>query len=138
MQRVEQLAPDAAAVEAAQGIGRPQKWQGLGHNERLLWGECQGSGSNPYQVRVDPDDAACKCSCPSRKLPCKHALGLLMLFAWKNVPTASMPGFVEEWEVGRAKRAQAKTARAAAPEKPPDPQELTRVPADVRDTLISI
>ena len=126
MQRVEQLAPDAAAIKAAQGVAKPQKWRGLGHSEQFLWGECQGSGSNPYQVRVDLDDGACKCSCPSRKLPCKHALGLLMLFAGKSVPTAPMPGFVEEWQNGRTKRAEAKAARAAAPEKPPDPQAQAR------------
>jgi uncharacterized Zn finger protein len=119
MQRVEQLAPDAAAVKAAQGVAKPQKWQELGHSERFLWSKCQGSGSNPYQVCVDLDDAACKCSCPSRKLPCKHALGLLMLFAGSSVPTTSMPGFIEEWQSGRAKRAEVKAARAAAPEKPP-------------------
>lgn len=126
MQTVERLAPDAAAVKAAQGVAKPQKWQGLGHSERFLWGQCQGSGSNPYQVCVDLDDAACKCSCPSRKLPCKHALGLLMLFAGSNVPTTPMPGFVEEWQSGRAKRAEAKATRAAAPEKPPDPQAQAR------------
>lgn len=126
MQRVEQLAPDAAAVKAAQGVAKPQKWQTLGHGERFLWGECQGSGSNPYQVRVDLDDGACKCSCPSRKQPCKHALGLLILFAGSAVPTAAMPAFVEEWQSGRAKRAEAKAARAAAPEKPPDLQAQAR------------
>src|SRR5215467_13748155 len=96
--RVEQLAPDAAAVKAAQGLAKPGKWQNLGRNERFLWGECQGSGANPYQVRVDLDDAACKCSCPSRKLPCKHALGLLlMMTGGSGVPTTSAPPFVEEW-----------------------------------------
>lgn len=126
MQRVEQLAPDAAAVKAAQGVAKPQKWHNLGHSERLLWGECQGSGSNPYQVRVDLDDGACKCSCPSRKQPCKHALGLLMLFAGSAVPTGPLPGFVEEWQSGRAKRADTQAARAAAPEKPPDPEAQAR------------
>ena len=126
MQRVEQLAPDAAAVKAAQGVAKPAKWQSSGHNERLLWGECQGSGANPYQVRIDLDDGASKCSCPSRKLPCKHALGLLMMFVGSSVPTAAVPGFVEEWQSGRAKRAEAKAAPAAAPEKPPDPQAQAR------------
>jgi hypothetical protein len=126
MQRVEQLAPDAAAVKAAQGVAKPQKWQNLGRNERLLWGECQGSGSNPYQVRVDLDDGACKCSCPSRKQPCKHALGLLMLLAGGTVATAPLPGFVEEWQLGRTKRAEAKATRATAPEKPPDPEAQAR------------
>jgi hypothetical protein len=126
MQRAEQLAPDAAALKAAQGVAKPGKWQNLGHSERLLWGECQGSGSNPYQVRVDLEDGASKCSCPSRKLPCKHAVGLLILFAGGSVSTASQPGFVEEWQSGRVKRAEAKAARAVAPEKPPDLQAQAR------------
>jgi uncharacterized Zn finger protein len=62
-----------AAVKAAQSVAKVGKWQSLGRSERVLWGECYGSGVNPYQVRVDLEDAACKCSCPSRKLPCKHA-----------------------------------------------------------------
>jgi hypothetical protein len=128
LQRVEQLAPDAAAIKAAQSVAKPARWQNLGHNERLVWGECQGSGSNPYQVRVDLDDGAGKCSCPSRKLPCKHALGLLMMFAGGGaIPgTASVPGFVGEWQAARDKRAEAKATRAATPEKPPDPEAQTR------------
>lgn len=118
--RVEQLAPDAAAVKAAQGVAKPGKWQNLGRTERALWGECAGSGANPYQVRVDLEDAAYKCSCPSRKQPCKHALGLLLMMVGGSVPTGGMPGFVEEWMASRAKRAEAKAAREAAPEKPPD------------------
>ncbi len=39
--RVEQLAPDAAAVKAAQGLAKPGKWRNVGRNERFLWGECQ-------------------------------------------------------------------------------------------------
>ena len=126
MQRVEQLAPDGAAIKAAQGIAKPARWQNLGHDDRSAWGECQGSGSNPYQVRVDLEDGACKCSCPSRKLPCKHALGLLMMHAASGVPSGSMPGFVEEWMAGRAKRAETKAARASAPEKAPDVEAQAR------------
>jgi len=66
-----------------------------------------------------------KCSCPSRKLPCKHSLGLLMLFAdGRSVPAGSPPPFVLEWAQGRAKRAEAKQkkeeTRETAP--PPDPK----------------
>lgn len=126
IQRVEQLAPDAAAVKAAQSVAKTSKWRNLGRTESFVWGECQGSGSNPYQVRADLEDGACRCSCPSRKQPCKHGLGLLMIFATGSVPSAPMPGFVEEWLAGRAKRAEAKAARAAAPEKPPDTQAQAR------------
>ena len=125
--RVEQLAPDAAAVKAAQGLAKPAKWKTVGRADRVLWGECQGSGANPYQVRVDLEDAACKCSCPSRKLPCKHALGLLYILAsGASIQPGPLPAFVEEWVAGRAKRAESKTVRAAAPEKPPDPEVQTR------------
>ncbi len=122
IQRVEQLAPDAASLKAAQGLVKPAKWQNLGRQDHLIWGECQGSGANPYQVRVDLADVAYKCSCPSRKLPCKHTLGLLLMFAGGTPLSNNMPpAFVEEWSANRAKRAEAKQARAANADAPPDP-----------------
>jgi hypothetical protein len=124
--RIEQLAPDAAAVKAAQGVAKPNKWTGLGRNDAVLWGECAGSGANPYQVRVELESAAGKCTCPSRKLPCKHVLGLLMLMVGESVPSGSPPAYVQEWIEGRAKRAEAKVARASAEEKPPDPEAQAR------------
>lgn len=127
MSRVEQLAPDAAAMKAAQSVAKPGKWTNLGRSERAVWGECAGSGANPYQVRVDLEDTAYKCTCPSRKLPCKHALGLLLMFAGgTKIPATTMPPFVDEWLASRTKRAEAKVARAAAPEKPPDPEAQAR------------
>ena len=128
-QRVEQMAPDGAAVKAAQGVAKPNKWSGLGRDDQLVWGECQGSGSSPYQVRVDHRDAAFKCSCPSRKLPCKHTLGLLLLFAdGRSVPAGKPPAFVEEWAANRNKRAEAKQKKeeTAASAPPPDPEARAR------------
>lgn len=121
-QRVEQLAPDAASLKAAQGLAKPAKWQNLGRQEGLLWGECQGSGASPYQVRVDLEDVAYKCSCPSRKLPCKHTLGLLLLLtSGIHCAEAALPAFVEEWSANRAKRASAKQPRQANADASPDP-----------------
>jgi hypothetical protein len=124
--RIEQLAPDAAAVKAAHGVAKPAKWQGLGRTDSFLWGECAGSGANPYQVRVDLDAAASKCSCPSRKLPCKHALGLLLMMVGGSVQNGTLPAYVQEWIDGRAKRADAKAARATAEEKAPDVEAQAR------------
>lgn len=123
-QRVEQMAPDGAAIKAAQSVARPAKWCSLGHTDRLAWGECQGSGKDPYQVRVDLIDVTYKCSCPSRKLPCKHSLGLLLLFAdGKSVPSGTPPAFVEEWAANRTKRAEAKQKKEADPAAAaPDPE----------------
>jgi hypothetical protein len=122
-QSVEQLAPDSAAFKTAQSTAKPAKWTGLGRSERLIWGECQGSGANPYQVRADVVDVAYKCSCPSRKLPCKHTLALLLLMVDGKLPTGTAPGFVAEWAGNRAQRAEAKQqkeAQGASAE--PDPQ----------------
>ena len=136
IQRVEQLAPDAAAIKPGQGLANRAKWKSTGRSERLLWGECQGSGANPYQVRVDLEDGACKCSCPSRKLPCKHALGLLIMLAGgERFEQSAMPEFVQEWADGRAKRAETKAARASAAEKPPDPEAQAKR-AEKRETRI--
>src|ERR1044071_3523793 len=124
VQQIQQLAPDAASLQAAQGLAKPGKWDTLGSHERLLWGECQGSGANPYQVRVDLQDVAYKCSCPSRKLPCKHVLGLLLLMVNGAVQSsATLPAFVTEWSGNRAKRAESKQSKEAAA---PDPQAQAR------------
>ena len=73
------LAPDASSVKAAQALLKPGQWPTLGFNENAVWGECKGSGSKPYQVEADLSGPVFKCTCPSRKFPCKHSLALLLL-----------------------------------------------------------
>jgi hypothetical protein len=98
------LAPDAAAARAAPGQAVRSKWSGLGHDKRAAWGECQGSGANPYRCQVALSDWATRCSCPSRKFPCKHALGLLLLLADDGIPAGPCPDWVAEWLAARASR----------------------------------
>ncbi len=86
---IEALAPDAASVTAARKLARPAPWSATGCDERALWGLCKGSGSTPYQTQVDLSEPAFKCSCPSRKFPCKHALALMLLRAGGDVAPAS-------------------------------------------------
>lgn len=125
-QRVEQLAPDTAAIKAAQGVAKPGKWRTLGRDKNLIWGECQGSGATPYQVRVDLTDATNKCTCPSHKLPCKHALALLLLLAGGAAfPGSTPPDFVAQWQAARVKRL-ASRARPPAPDRPADPEARAR------------
>ncbi|MFF3461168.1 SWIM zinc finger family protein [Streptomyces sp. NPDC002619] len=108
------LAPDAASRKAGSKLGAAGPWSEAGSSdEGTVWGLCKGSGSKPYQTVVDIADAAgpaYKCSCPSRKFPCKHALGLLLLWAGGDgaVPTAQAPDWAEQWIEGRKKRAQEK------------------------------
>ena len=79
-QRVTSLAPDAKVAAAGLKLAKTGTWSDVGYHESLLWGQCKGSGKNPYQVCADLADSAFRCSCPSRKFPCKHAVGLLHLW----------------------------------------------------------
>lgn len=108
------MAPDAAAAKAGQGQARPSRWGGLGHDEQAVWGECQGSGANPYRTQAALADGATRCSCPSRKFPCKHAIGLLLLLADGAAPAGARPVWVAEWLAGRAVKA-AKPPRQERP-----------------------
>ncbi|MGW7789566.1 SWIM zinc finger family protein, partial [Streptomyces tricolor] len=113
------LAPDAASRKAGSRLGAAGPWSGTGSGEGTVWGLCKGSGSRPYQTVVDLADAAgpaYKCSCPSRKFPCKHALGLLLLWAGDDgaVPGgAQPPDWAGQWLAGRRRRAGAERTRAA-------------------------
>ena len=111
------LAPDAASQKAGAKLGVPGPWTDIGFQEdgRLLWGDCKGSGSKPYQVTVSvaESDTAYQCTCPSRKFPCKHGLGLLLLWAAGSVPdVAEPPERVAAWSAARQARAEKAAARS--------------------------
>ncbi len=75
------LAPDASSLKDGIGLAKPLKWTNLSKHPAGIWGDCQGSAKTPYQVRIALTDFKIYCNCPSRKRPCKHALGLLTLFS---------------------------------------------------------
>jgi hypothetical protein len=101
------LAPDESSRRSAAGLGRPAPWRGAGVAGDVLWGLCAGSGRSPYQVVVDLAGPAYKCSCPSRKFPCKHALGLLLNWANGSVPEKSAAAdFAAAWLADRRAHAE--------------------------------
>ncbi len=108
------LAPDSSSVKAAKKLISLSKWSNLGKNERAIWGECKGSGSKPYQVRIDIEGPAFKCSCPSRKFPCKHSIALFLLRLEQEAAfkKGNPPAWVTEWLEDRSKRAENKTKKA--------------------------
>ncbi len=77
LKTIEALAPDQASLSAASKLTKRSNWPRLEKNEQqaLIWGECQGSGSNPYRVVVDTGDHGYKCTCPSRKFPVQAHAG---------------------------------------------------------------
>lgn len=126
LQQVAKVAPDDSSLAAARKLARPGPWSDTGSTETLLWGKCQGSGKTPYQVSIDLTGPAFRCSCPSRKFPCKHGLALLLLWVEGSGSVADVEqaaGFAQEWATERSARATARAETSAArAERPPDPQ----------------
>lgn len=108
--QVTALAPDASSLTAARKL--TGKWTDSGWSGAALWGLCKGSGKTPYQTIVDLGGPAFRCSCPSRKFPCKHALSLLMNWSAGTVAeTGETADFAAEW-IGR------RAEKVSAPKKP--------------------
>lgn len=102
------MAPDQASVTAGKGQAKAEKWLSLCYNEKAIWGEIKGSGKNPYQAAIDLTQVAFKCSCPSRKFPCKHGLGLALVHARSSdkFQAKEAPVWVEEWLNKREQKAE--------------------------------
>ncbi|TWT36003.1 hypothetical protein KOR34_09000 [Posidoniimonas corsicana] len=139
-QQVLDLAPDAASVKAGRSQSQVSKWPVLGAAERALWGEVKGSGKKPYQVCVDLHGPAFKCSCPSRKFPCKHSIGLMLIYADQAdcLTEGEAPDWVGGWLTERDQRAERQVAKAqAASDKPVDEKAQAKRAARREDRVRS-
>jgi uncharacterized Zn finger protein len=121
---VQRLAGDDATMQNARGLVRKNKFRDLAVSPDGSWllGRCQGSGKDPYEVScdlADPNNPLGRCTCPSRKFPCKHAVGLML--AYINAPETF--GEREPAEdllakrVKQAKRAEKQATEATQPRK---------------------
>nr|WP_067652665.1 SWIM zinc finger family protein [Nocardia harenae] len=114
-EQVAAAAPDQSSLAAARRLGG-KLGDTVAHGTALA-GTCAGSGRTPYRVVVDLAGPAFRCTCPSRKFPCKHALALLLAWSSGEVPErGELPPFATEWLAARATRATAAPARPADPE----------------------
>lgn len=92
-------AQNAAAIKNGEDLIKKKKFIKLSKtsDDILLFGECAGSGKDPYFVSVDFIDEKSpvfRCSCPSRQIPCKHALGLM--YSYINGATFSVEEIPED------------------------------------------
>ena len=134
IERVSVFAPDDRTAQAGGKLGFVRDWKTLGHNGEGAWGEFQGSASKPYQIKLDlgrlrRGESGLGCSCPSRKQPCKHALGLLYLIVKTPdaVPYGEAPEYVQTWLEKAADRAQkAQEKEQATVSKSPDPEQQNK------------
>jgi hypothetical protein len=125
------LAPDPSSHKAALKVAKAGSWpqSGVvvadGGGASAVWGECKGSGAKPYlaAAHLDGDKGpAYKCSCPSRKIPCKHVLALLSLWSQGSVADREdRPEWVTAWLSGRVARQERATGAAATA--PADPEK---------------
>jgi hypothetical protein len=108
------LAPDRSSTAAARKLATAGPWTATGATPGAVWGSCQGSGRTPYQVAVDLAGTGSSCTCASRKFPCKHALGLLLLWSAGSVSfSPEPPDRVVAWLASRERRAGRAEARPA-------------------------
>jgi hypothetical protein len=125
-ERVLSLAPDRASIAAAIALAGTRTWLELGVDSRGLWGSSAGGRGQLYRTVVElSSPPAYTCSCPSRKIPCKHALALLLQWSDGLLPASQPPPFAAGWMGARAAR-KAKLGPAAG---------TTRKPGELADPV---
>lgn len=110
-QQILSLSSDTGSISAGKGLSNGKKLYHLGKAEDYLWGECQGSGAEMYQISIDLADGATKCNCMAYKrgkVPCKHGIGMFLYYASTpdSFPTADAPAYASEWVNKRRNKAE--------------------------------
>ena len=114
-------APNASAAQNGRKLSQKGSFSQHGKTEdgTLFWADCAGSGKNPYHTSIDftnETTPTCRCSCPSRQFPCKHAVGLMFeILAGKKFSVAEVPQDLAE---KRAKQAAKVAKKEEAAKKP--------------------
>lgn len=137
VEQVLEMAPDGNSAAAGRKLMAARNWDALGQNVDALWGLCRGSAV--YQVKVDLTNLGYHCSCPSRKFPCKHVLGLLMLWAESPaaVPTADSTEWVSDWLAKRKQRDEKKAEKQETEAKKPVDAKAQQRRAEQRESRVS-
>ncbi|MEP6986826.1 MAG: SWIM zinc finger family protein [Chloroflexota bacterium] len=126
---IQTLVTDSVTLHDAEKLARSGVWSATGCDSHSAWGFVQGSGKSPYQVCIDLTDPATKCSCPSRKFPCKHAVGLMLLLARGTIlASIEPPAWVTTWLEGRERK------REAAPPTPKVPDTAAQAKREAART----
>ncbi len=115
------LAPDAGTAQRAKSVAHAQRWHTIEGNGRAIWGTL-GDPNAPYRIAVDFERMGFLCSCPVRRQPCKHGIGLLLLFSKANhlfQLVETPPTWLADWLKKRSEKAE-KTSAEAAPSRSPE------------------
>ena len=119
---VESAAPNVDAMKNGRGLVVKGKFLALNidADETILFGQCQGSGKEPYRCSSDfarPEQPTHRCSCPSRQFPCKHCIGLMLAYVLKKASfsSAEVPADLSEKREKLATRVEKKKEEAVKP-----------------------
>ncbi len=119
---VDAAAPNAEAAKNGRALQLKRKFTLLhiDASQTLLFGECQGSGKDPYRVSCDfarPEQPTYRCSCPSRQFPCKHCIGLMYAYvdSQASFTPAEVPAELAEKRDKLAAKAEKKQDEPAKP-----------------------
>ncbi len=79
-ERLLNYAPDSRTLSQARGLFFAKRWKLLEGNGAFLWGEYETIHGHQYKAFVRLEPPLFRCSCKSRRRPCKHSLALVLLF----------------------------------------------------------
>ncbi len=120
-EKIFSYAPDPGTAQRAKSVAHAQIWHTLEGNGRAIWGT-YGYAADPFKVQIDFHGPAFRCSCPVRRKPCKHGIGLLLLFSKNNDAfqvVTDLPEWVNSWLKKRDGRNH-KNTKTTAPERSPE------------------
>ncbi|MBB3112049.1 phage-related protein [Paenibacillus phyllosphaerae] len=115
---VDSIALNASAAKNGRDLVKKNSFTLLNRSEdgSLLFGECKGSGKEPYRCSADfakPESPVYRCSCPSRQFPCKHVVGLLFAYAQgKEFAVAPIPDDIADKREKAEKREEKRQTEA--------------------------
>ncbi|WP_299253696.1 SWIM zinc finger family protein [uncultured Cytophaga sp.] len=135
------LSPDDSSLKSGKDLAKADKWQLLQKSKKAIWGECKGSGAKPYQTQIDLNNIAFKCSCPSRKFPCKHGLGLFLLFVRDTslLKETEAPEWVSDWLKKREEKSEKKTTTTdSVPDEVAQEKRSKKREANVEDGIAEL
>ncbi|MSU77544.1 MAG: SWIM zinc finger family protein [Gemmataceae bacterium] len=137
---VDAAAPNPDAIKNGRGLVLKNKFTAyhISEDESILFGECQGSGKEPYRCSCDfarADQPTHRCSCPSRQFPCKHCLGLMYAYVQKKAfKAAAVPDDLQ----GKREKIQARVEKKQADADKPRQVNLGALAKKVKAQLAGI
>ncbi|NQX58200.1 SWIM zinc finger family protein [Paenibacillus qinlingensis] len=133
---VDSLALNSSAIKNGKDLVKKNSFPQLCQSEdgTIIFGECKGSGKDPYQCSVDVIKEGIpvfRCTCPSRQFPCKHNLGLMYAFtSGKPFAIAPIPQDIADKRTKAEKREEkqkeATTTDSPAPKRKPNKSALIK------------